>query len=98
MSVTETVYTGMSDPPLATLTFSSTTSTTFDETSTFSAVYPSLYVVDTVSVEGGTCSFPLSSVGFDNRFSQAPVPVPPALLLFAPGLLGLIGMRKRLPK
>jgi hypothetical protein len=100
VSVTEYVYTNSSTPDLlTTLNFSSTTSTTFDISSIFTTpgVYQSLYVVDTVTVTGGTSRILDSSVGFDNRFAlaPAPVPAPSALLLFAPGLLGLIGIRKR---
>ena len=100
VSVTESVYTDAQMLPsdlLTTLTFSSTKSTIFDYTFTTPAVYPILYIQDTVSVDGGTSRILDSSVGFDNRFAQAPAPVPApsALLLFAPGLLGLIGIRKR---
>jgi hypothetical protein len=38
---------------------------------------------------------PYSSREIDFQYNLSAVPLPPALLLFAPGLLGLIGIRKR---
>jgi hypothetical protein len=41
-------------------------------------------------VDGGAGTFAM-----DNFGTVAPVPVPPSMLLLAPGLLGLVGVRKR---
>ena len=39
--------------------------------------------------------FAFSKIAASGDFSGASVPLPPAALLFAPGLLGLVGLRKR---
>ncbi len=100
-TVTEYVYTDPTERTLlATLTVTVTQSGTFGTTSgVLPAYYKSLYIVDNFTVQAGD---PLTVVSGEhylvNQFTDppAPVPLPPTLLLFAPGLLGLTGIRKRL--
>ncbi len=100
-TVTEHVYTDSTETTkLATLTVTVTQSGTFQTTSgVLPSYYKSLYIVDDITMNAGGALSGVSGMHYlQNQFCDPPVPVPlpPALLLFAPGLLGLVGIRKRL--
>jgi len=95
-TVTEFVYTNSAKTTLlGTLTVGETGLTFIPSAVVNFAPQTSIYVVKDMSVQGdgapGAAAF-ISQV--TQNFSE--VPVPPSVLLFAPGLLGLVGMRKRL--
>jgi hypothetical protein len=56
--------------------------------------YTNLTIVDTITVSAGS-AFNGSGSVFSVSSEVSQVPEPPFLLLFAPGLLGLVGMKKR---
>ena len=99
-TVIERVYTDSTETTkLATLTVTVTQSGTFQTMSgLLPSYYKSLYVVDDITMNAGdSLSGGVSGMHYlENQFSDPPVPLPPALLLFAPGLVGLMGIRKRL--
>jgi hypothetical protein len=70
-------------------------SRTFDHV-TFDPVTGVIGVAKDIALNGNGGSATVSMVS--NNFSQSQVPVPPSVLLLAPGLLGLIGLRKRFIK
>ena len=100
-TVTEHVYTNSTETTkLATLTVAVTESGIFQTTSgILPSYYKSLYIVEDFTVNGGD---PLTGVSgmhyLENQFSDPPVPLPPTLLLFAPGLVGLAAMKRRFKK
>jgi len=56
----------------------------------------SIFVIKNISVNGdGTNGGAANISQVTQQFSQVPVPIPGSLLFFAPGLLGLLGLRKR---
>jgi len=70
--------------------------TNFDEIEFFAPAGGALVAGDSffVNIALNTYLPNLAEVGFVAQYSQ-PVPLPPALAVFAPGLLGLIGLRRR---
>ena len=92
-SVVETVYAnGPKGPVVANLYVNGDATTTLTDTVTFSQTYTTLYIIKDIAVNGGPAGSAAISFAV-NRFSE--VPLPSALLLFAPGVLGLVGLRKR---
>jgi hypothetical protein len=93
--VVETVYDVVGGvkqtPAIATLTY-----TGKNDPVSLGGNYATLYITEQISVKGVTGETAYIG-GITNQFSEklAPVPVPPSLLLFAPGLLGLVGLRKK---
>jgi len=56
----------------------------------------SIFVIKDISVNGDGINGGAANISqVIQQFSQVPVPVPPSVLFFAPGLLGLVGLRKR---
>lgn len=95
-SVVETVYAnGPTGTVLANLYVNADGTTTLQQTATFAQPYTTLYIVKDISVNGGPAGGGGSAATsfVINQFSE--VPIPGSLLLFAPGLLGLVGIRKR---
>jgi len=94
--ITEYLYTSATDPSslFATLTVGASGASlkTYD-TTTF-APLTSIYVVKDISLSGGGLSGGSAQISaLTERFSE--VPVPSDLMLFASGLIGLMGLRRR---
>ena len=95
-SVVETVWSvnpnGSLGNIVANLYVNADGTTQLTDTATFSQTYTTLFVIKDIAVNGGPAGS--AAISFvTNRFSE--VPLPSALLLLAPGVLGLVGLRKR---
>ncbi|MGD0488365.1 MAG: hypothetical protein ABSB94_14350 [Syntrophorhabdales bacterium] len=102
-TVTEYVYANSTErTELATVTLTVTQSGTYQAASgVLPSYYKSLYIVDNITMNAGDALAGVSGMHYlQNNFSDPPppVPLPPALLLFGPGLAGLVAIRRRFKK